>query len=1118
MNNHKLNVNCKDNISKYIGMLFLSVFLLIPCSLFAQGTKISISVKDVSLQQLLTEIENKSNIRFSYIDNSLDTKKDITISVKDESIEVLLNRVLPAKGMKYTQTGNTIAIQPASPNNSSSKSKGIPVSGVITDETGNPMPGVNVLVKGTTVGVVTDEKGKYLIDAPDKNAILVFSFIGYTTHEFQVGNQTDFNLVMKEDLRELEEVVVVGYGTVKKSDLTGAVASVSSKDFGDRQVLSVGELLTGKVAGVDVSEGAIRIRGVTTLNNTDPLIIVDGFMGGNYNPNDIEHIEVLKDASSTAIYGARGANGVILITTKSGKKGPLKVNANIYTGIDFLPKKWDVLNASEYVDYATEAISNSNGIVPANLSDPKSRIDVTNWQKEIYKPAKKAEVNLDFSGGTDNAVFSLSLGYNYNETINLGGTTSNNMYARSKNEFKLASWLKGGLNVSINYYSYNSGRTEGADIIRGLPYIPVYNPSNTKGLGYGDSNSSLDGTDAGNPVAYAELFELTGNELAYQPNAWLKVEPVKGLVYHLQAGVNGSYLQRSSWNPDFVMGGGTHNNPSNYTVGYGASFSPLIENYLTYSNVFGKHDFTVLAGNTLQNYVNNNDLVASGGPFADYRVRNLLYATSSQVTQQIYNKYAYLSYFGRINYQFNNRYILTANFRADGSPKFSPSNRWGYFPSVALAWKLHEENWMKELNIFDQLKLRAGWGKSGNDAISDFAYLSKVWNLNVFYPLGVNGDKAKGATVKEGASSDIRWETTTSTTIGLDMAFFKNRLTATVEYFTKTTEDILFTVPVPVSMGYGTNYGEGSPVANAASVDNNGFELLVGYRNNVGGLKYSVNANYTYVQNEVTSLGKGQPYVHERNIGFGNQTFTRTDVGQPIGYYYGFEAEGVFKTQAELDAANTAAKAKGFEYYQTAETRPGDVKYKDLDGNGAIEWDKDRTNIGSSIPSHYFGANISLAYKGFDFNMDLQGVAGSHIFNGWYIIRSGATLGNQDAVVLNRWRSEQNPGDGVQPRAVLGDPAGNTRTSSLMTEKINYLKIRQLSVGYTLPKLFVEKIGFNNIRVYCSANNLYTFTKYSQGYDPEIAGVNNNNLVRGIDGLYNIPRPRSVVFGVQFSL
>ncbi|MGL6266271.1 MAG: hypothetical protein ACRC2O_00035, partial [Chitinophagaceae bacterium] len=402
-------------------------------------------------------------------------------------------------------------------------------------------------------------------------------------------------------------------------------------------------------------------------------------------------------------------------------------------------------------------------------------------------------------------------------------------------------------------------------------------------------------------------------------------------------------------------------------------------------------------------------------------VKNVFLGKSKNIGGQDAWKYAFLSYFGRINYQFNNKYLLTVSVRRDGSPRFAPQNRWATFPSVAVAWKMENEAFIKNLNFFNQLKLRASWGKSGNDAIGDFMYVSRVWTNGVYYPFG--GDPIPGATVKDNASVDIKWETTDSRNIGVDMAFLHNSLSITADYFIKKTDDILFTVPRPASLGYGLNYG-GDAIVNAASVENKGFEFQVGYRGRAGQLHYSVNANYTNINNNVTGLGLGQPYL---------SGVSRTDVGNPIGYFYGFVADGVFTKKSDLDAANAAAVAKGFSHFQEASTGAGDVRYKDINGDGHITWEGDRQMIGNSIPKHLYGFNLSLDYKGFDLDALFQGVGGADIFYGSQSeLRGGITTRNQEAYVLDRWQSESKPGNGIVPRAILGDPNNNNRPSTNM--------------------------------------------------------------------------------------
>ncbi|MDR2146912.1 MAG: TonB-dependent receptor [Tannerella sp.] len=1103
-------------------LLCVEIFSL-SASVYSQDVRISVRLENKPVSDVFTAIKTQTDYSFWYDVKDVDVHQPVTLYAENETVKTVLSQALKEQDVDFAVYGNHIII---AKKGTLVLQQEITVSGTVTDQNGEPLPGVSVIVKGTTIGISTDADGKYSISIPDREAVLAFSLIGYFRQEAAVGEQTTINVSLVEDTQALDEVVVIGYGSVKKSDLTGSVSSVSNKDFGDvAGNINIAYLLAGKASGVDVAGTTIRIRGVTSLNNTDPLIIVDGFMGGTAVPDDIENIEVLKDASSTAIYGSRGANGVILITTKSGKPGPLKFQANVHTDFNFWPKKWDMLNASEYVDFLTESYSNANLTIPPNLLKPESRIDVTDWQDVLRKTGRQTQANLSFSGGSEKAVYSLFMNYRFGDpSLTIGAPTTNNFVSmRNKFDFKLTKWLKVGTNFYADYSATDgAGQVRANDAYVSAPYIPVLDPANTAGTGYGDSDLQLDGVAIANPLAFAELLDVENLAFNYKPDIWAEIEPVKGLVYRVQAGVSGSFTYNSSWQPDLVYGGKSQNLISTLQKSHSFAFVPLVENYLTWSKVIGKHDFSLMAGNSWQNYVQRGSLSASGTNFADYTIKNIMQANNRQVLSQTFSTGAYLSYYGRVNYQFNNKYLLTANIRADGSPRFAPGNRWGYFPSVAAAWKMHEESWIKNLGVFDQLKLRAGYGESGNDAIGDFRYLSKVHRTaGVYYPLGDPGEKNQGATVRTAASSNIKWESVISRTVGLDMAFLKNRLTATVEYFSKSTNDILFNVPIPFSMGYGASnsLSSGSAIVNAASVTNTGFELVAGYQGNIGKLNYSVNGNYTHVRNRVTSLGDGEPYV--ASLGYvqnASYAVSRTEIDHPIGYYWGFIADGIFETQAELDAANAAAQAKGFDFYQEAATRPGDVRFRDLNGDGTVDWDNDRTEIGSPIPVHNFGLNLNLSYQGFDFGMQMQGIAGSYLWNSNYGLISSSRAGNKDAYVLNRWKSEQEPGNGKVPRAIIGDPAQNDRPSTLIMQKADYLKIRFLSVGYTLPKNLVQKMGLDNLRIYCAAENLYTFTGFTFGYDPDVNSSGDDNLTRGYYNVTNTPRPRTFAIGIQFGL
>jgi TonB-dependent starch-binding outer membrane protein SusC len=1081
-------------------LLILTITQILASESYSQATRLSLQLKEVSLKEVLNQIEQESDFFFLYNSKLVDVNRIVNVDAKNQRIDDLLNQLFPEKDVSFIVIDKQIIISPKTSETSFPKQQ-VRVTGVVLDSmNGDPIIGANIVIEGTTTGVTSDVNGRFSLDLPKSETVILVSFLGYNKERITVKGESNLEIRLVPDITRLEEIIVVGYGSVKKSDLTGSVSSINSKDFGDRQISDIGSLIQGKATGVDVSQGKIRIRGVTTFNNTDPLIVIDGFLGGNLesvSANDIESIEVLKDASSTAIYGSRGANGVILITTKSGKSGAMKVNLNAYSGFSYTPKKLDMLNANQYVDYVLDALENSNQTPSAKLLSPEVRIDApTKIQDELFRVAHKSEVTLDFSGGSDKATYFFSLGYRHNEGIVIG-QKRDYFSLRNKNDFKIRSWLRGGNNIALSY-DINKDSEAWAFGFGFPPYYSVRDTSNS--WGYTNVNRITDLTDIYNPVPQIVLYHPEQHNLNYQANLWAEIEPVKGLVYRIQGGTTGVFSHFSTWNESYINGGAQYyDNAASQSSSYG--FYPLLESYLTYSHKFGKHDVSAMVGNTVQNYAQGGQIAAEGTRYADPSIRNIKLGDSYTLSSSTGSWYAYISYFGRFNYQFNNKYLLTVNIRRDASPRFAPQNRWATFPSIALAWKLSEEKFIKDLNIFDLLKLRVGWGISGNDAIGDFRYVSNVWASDIVYPLGSSQSPQRGATVRDNSSGSIKWESTESKSIGADMAFYQNKLNITVDYFIKNSNDILFPVPRPASLGYGGNDG-GDAIVNAASCENKGFEIQAGFRNTIGALNYSVNANYTYSKNNVTSLGLGQPFL---------SGVSRTDIGNPIGYFYGFVADGIFMTQAELDEANAYAQSKGSAYFQSDITKPGDVRFKDLNSDGHIDYDHDRTNLGSPIPVHNYGLSILLDYKGFDFNVNLQGIAGSSIYNGaynWYW--AGTSMQNQTTYVLDRWRSEDEPGNGLVPRAVNGDPSQNNRPSSLMVSSGNYMKVRQISLGYSIPFALASKIGIEKLRIYTTAYNFFTISKYV-GFDPEVGG---ENLIRGIDS-FGIPNPKSLVFGIQ---
>lgn len=1077
---------------------------------------ISIVGEKVELKEILSQIEKKADVKFVY-STKIKSSQRLTLNLNNMKLSNVLDEILKPAFVEYEVIENRILLKSLKKQLSFQPNL-IPielnveqvVKGMVSDENGVALPGVSVIIKGTQRGITTDNQGIYKLSIPDEQAILIFSYVGYISQEIKVGDRSTINIVLKPDNQSLEEVVVVGYGTVKKSDLTGAVSSVSKKDLGDRVTGSVATLLQGRVPGLDITGDQIRVRGVTTLNNTDPLFVIDGFLGGSLasvNANDIEHIEVLKDASATAIYGARGANGVILVTTKSGKIGGLKVSVNAMSGFQVHGKQLSVLNAQQYNDLIKDMLANAgqSSLLTNKLKSSDVLIDRTYWQDAVLRTGYYQEYNIDFSGGSDKSNYLIALGYRNNKPISIG-SESNTITLRAKNQFNIRKWLKIGSNLGFVYRSDNGASPWSLlGTITYPPYLPVYDSNNVWGTTNVDRNQDL--TDNYNPVNGAVQSDNHTKNLDFQTNLFAEIEPFKNLVYRMQLGVSGAITSSNGFTKDYVDGG-AQVYKSNVTENASYRLNPLLENYITYSKELGKHNFSAMVGSTFQDNAQNRALGINGIGYTNYGVLNVYNAAVQNVTQHQIGQYAYFSYFGRLNYSFKDRYLLTANFRRDASPRFAPANRWATFPSVALGWKLHEEPFLKnQLGSINQLKLRTSWGISGNDAIGDFKYASQVWT-NSYYAFGQNSDVlTQGATVFNNSSGNIKWESTESKNIGLDLSMFGNKLQFTAEYFDKITNDILFGVPRPISLGYGGNQGGGNAIVNAASVINNGIELSASYQGKLGGLSYNVSGYLTLVKNKVTSLGTGQPYLS------GN--ISRTDIGNPIGYFYGYIADGIYRTKAEIDATNASAKEKGFPYFQEASTSAGDVRFRDLNGDGRITTD-DRTNIGSPIPTQIYGSNINLGYKGFDLNIVLQGVGGNKLYYANYSdIRGMSKVLNAETYVLDRWRSETSQGNGIVPRAIFGDPSNNNRVSTLQIEDGAYLRLKQISLGYSVSREVLNKIkmsSVDNLRFYVSATNLLTFTKFT-GFNPEVGG---DNLSRGYSSI-SLPITRQIVFGTRFT-
>jgi TonB-linked SusC/RagA family outer membrane protein len=1084
--------------------------------------KIAINEKNKSLKNVLKTIENDTKFRFVY--NTADIKEDQTVSINENnSVEVVLLKLLTAKNIDFKQVGNNIIlIKKADP---------IKIKGRVTDEKGEPLPGVSVRVEGTTIATSTDLNGAFSLSA-DKGATLTFSFLGFTSESQVIGDNTDFNIVLKENLKSLNEVVVVGYGVQKKSVTTGAISGVKAGDFEDLPVTRIEQILQGRTSGLTIAsnngqpgEGAtVRVRGITSFNSNDPLWVVDGVVVDNggisyLNQSDIESIEVLKDAASQAIYGTRAAAGVILVTTKKGKAGKTQINYSGYYGVSGPAKKLDLLNATQYATLRNEAsVAAGNPIVYA---DPASLGQGTDWQSLIFNnSAKRQNHELSISGGNEKSTYYTSFGYLQQEGVVASEISKyKRLNFRTNQTYKPAKWITFGENVGYTYNkSVGLGNTNsefGGPLSSALNLdpitqavvtdpttasAPVYanNPVRRNAQGYPYGISSIVGQEITNPLAYISTrlgnFSWAHNIVG---NAFADLQPIKGLVIRSTVGTKIAFYGGESFTPVSYLNSSSIISQNNYNRNTSRVFNWNLENTAAYTRAFGKHTVTLLGG---QGVYSENNSYNVGVTYYNLPVDNFADASlnySIPAVQRIgygseSQEHHILSLFGRLNYNYDEKYLVEGIVRRDGSSRFGGNNKYGVFPSFSLGWVPSKEKFFPKNEVVNFLKIRGGYGVVGSDAIGENAFLSTIGGGRN-YSFGTGDSYISGYSPNAPSNPNLKWEETSQTNIGFDAIIF-NDITVTAEWYKKKTSGILQSPPIPFYVGAISN-----PAANIGDMENTGIELELGYHRRIGDVNVGFNGNISHLKNKVTYLGNGQQFLD--GAGFQNIQggITRTAVGQAYNSFYGYKNLGIFQTQAEVDSYVSASGAK-----IQPNAKPGDFKWADMNGNGTIS-DLDRTYIGNPTPSWQYGLTATASYKNFDIVIFAQGQAGNKIFQGLH--RLDIANANYTTKVLSRWTG---PGtSNTYPRLIDGDPNHNTTfNSSFYLEDGSYLRIKTVQLGYTFNKGLVRKIGMQRARLYVTSENLITFTKYT-GYDPEIGGG-----IFSIDrGIY--PQARSFMVGLS---
>lgn len=978
----------------------------------------------------------------------------------------------------------------------------ISVSGTVTDQNG-PVSGVGVRIDGTNTEVATDFNGQYTLIKVPSNATLVFSSIGYETQRIDVNGQSTINVRLVENLQALDEVVVVGYGTQSRATVTGAMSNVRAEEVSAVPVANAVEALQGRAAGVLVvntggpgTEPSVSIRGLGSFNNNAPLYVVDGVIVGNLSgisQNDIESINVLKDASTTAVYGAKGANGVIMVTTKKGVKGQTQLSLNAFTGFQTQPKRYDVLNTEQYLQYAQDAF----GLTPTSELS-QSGLN-TNWQDEIYQTGLLQNYDIAVAGGGETNTFRFSGGYAEKEGIIIN-TGFERFTFRANSDFEFGK-LKIGQTMSANFNKFKpeasaGGRSLLEHAIKMAPYLPVYNAENMGGF-QGPNSSADAGNDAENPVRIMRISDRNNRSFSLIGNVYAEYEIIEGLNFKTQVGLDYFNSNNSTFTPSF-RDGPTHQQAF-ATIDKGAAFGQnlIFTNSLTYNKTIADaHNLELLL---LSEKIESkfNDLNGNSRNPISNEVDNIQGSDEQISAGSGNNEYNKIGYLARLNYDFDNKYIMSASIRRDGSSRFGANQRWGWFYSGSLGWNIAREAFM-EGSDFSTLKIRGSYGVSGNDNIANYAYAALLTS-NFLYPIGGGG--AAGTTADGLANPDLKWEQTKQLNVGLDVGLFNEKLTAALEYYANTSDDLLLSVPLPNSLGVNS----GSQTRNVGSIEASGFEVTLGYNDYEGDFKWAANLNLGTAKNTAKSLGGTITEI--QGGGFEGENITRILEGQPLYHYVGYIMDGIYQNQAEVDAVFTGNPG------QTT-VRPGDIRYLDLNGDGNIT-NADKTIIGDALPDFTYGLNFSATYRNWDFNVFFTGVQGRDLINtNIYDLEGMPRLFNAGVGVLDRW-TPTNPSNTV-PRAGNGGGADsgapqNTAISTRYLEDGSFMRLKNLSIGYTLPNNLFGQDYFKNCRIYVSGQNVFTITDYS-GLDPEIA--NSNPFDSGIDrGAF--PQPRTYLVGLK---
>lgn len=1099
--------------AQMLKVMKLAAFLLFVLAMQVSATgysqKLTLNMRNVPLSKVFKEIRKQTGYTFFYNTEMLEQTDKVSVAVVQADLEYVLSKCLLNKRLNYSIIDNTIILS-VKPTPQTEEVippvANISVFGKITDATTHePLVGASVVLKGTTKGASSDAKGNYTLQLPDNGGVLVVSFVGYEPMEKTVTAAGQLDIALKPRAILTDELVVVGYGTVKRKDLTGAVATVTGKDLQSNLAKSAAGALQGRIAGVTVANAggapgaglSINIRGLSSLGSNSPLYVIDGvFADINWvDPNDIASIDVLKDASAAAIYGSRAANGVVIITTKGGHKNSAPtIGVNAYTGVQSLPKKMKLMSGPQW-----KAMEKQYGLLPTQAESFTANTD---WQDEVFQTAPVNKVNLDVSGGGEHSTYDVSAGYLNQQGI-LKTTGYKAFNVRAKNTFN---FFNDHFRVG-NTFLLKSGDKQFSDltitdVLRQNALLPIYDATAVGGYAtYAPWMKNLE-----NPVGYINQHNQHVYQTDMMLNGYAEVDLfVKGLKYRINAGINRT--SGRNYNRGLAYTFGTALNQSYLNENAFFNNQWLLEHTLHYDRTFKKHNISLLAGYSSQENSNRNfgvgrkdiplgtDAIDAG-------------ALGDQSTSGNLQEAALVSQFGRLVYSYDSRYLLTASVRRDGSSKFADGHRYGVFPSIALGWNLMNERFFEPVrNAIDEFKVRASYGRLGNQDIANYTTQS-ITTYGINYIQGGNLWLGSSTGINWVSPRNLTWEETATSNVGVDLAFLKNKLTISAEYYVRETRNILLSINQPPSTGLG-----GSPVMNAGTISNKGFEFLATYRNSIGAVHYNIGVNASTVKNEVKAVTVGNVQQFEGISPRGEGVINWAKVGYPIGGFWLIKTDGLFQSDAEVQSYKNA---KGQVIQPNA--KAGDIKFTDFNGDGRID-NNDRQYVGSAFPKLAYGIRANLDYKGFDIGFFFDGMYGNKIYN-YTRARMEQTneVNNHSAALLNSWTSTNTNTD--IPRYTREDPNDNKRrVSDRWLENGAFFRLKTLELGYTLPKQWLNKATLKNGRIFLAADNLFTITKY-KGYTPDLGQSNGDNgdytgvFSAGVD-YGRIPLARTIMFGIQ---